>query len=136
MTGRNSPPAKLQKVVRLTLPLPPSVNSMYRAVGRRDSAIVTKSSKARLYEQDAGNIILAQGRPKVPDGPLSVSIVYHLPDAKKRDVDNLQKAVIDVLSRVLGFDDSVIVDLHAYKRIDRGDPRCEVSIRSSGASSA
>lgn len=116
--------------IHLTLPLPPSVNSMYRAVGAGTSTRVVKASRTRLYEEEAGYAILAQKREQqVPPGPLAVIVKCYWPDKRKRDVDNFTKGVIDIISRTLGFDDCRIADLHAYKRVDPEDPRCEVTIR-------
>jgi Holliday junction resolvase RusA-like endonuclease len=129
-------------VIELVLPLPPSVNGMYRAVGTGAGVgsargRIVKSAKTRRYEEEAGYAVLAQrrGQPKVPAGPLAFVVTYWLASGtgRKRDVDNLQKCLIDVVSRTLGFDDSRIIDLHAYKRVaspgDPKGPRCEVRIR-------
>ncbi len=63
--------------------------------------------------------------------PLEVSIVAWLPDARRRDVDNLLKAPLDALAHAgIYDDDSQIADLSIRKAgIDRANPRLEIEIR-------
>lgn len=74
------------------LPFPPTVNTYWRHVGSK----TLLSAKARKYRVD---LIAAVGlvRRKLAIGPLSVIIVFHPPDARRRDLDNLPKGLLDAL---------------------------------------
>ena len=59
-----------------------------------------------------------------------VSYVVYLPTARKQDVDNFAKCTLDSLTRAgVIHDDSAVVDLHGYKRIDRVNPRTVIVIK-------
>lgn len=100
--------------MELTLPYPPSVNRYWRNV--RGRTLV--SSEGRRYRaavavacHQAGVDGLRLG------GSLAVEISAHAPDRRRRDLDNLGKALLDavVAARVI-LDDGFIDDL----RIVRG----------------
>jgi Holliday junction resolvase RusA-like endonuclease len=48
---------------------------------------------------------------------IGLSMTFHLPDRRRRDVDNLAGAVMDALNGVLWRDDSQIVRLVVEKRV-------------------
>lgn len=49
-------------------------------------------------------------------------------DARRKDADNCAKAVLDGLNEVLYADDSQVIDLVVSRRIDRENPRTDVTI--------
>jgi crossover junction endodeoxyribonuclease RusA len=66
-------------------------------------------------------------------GPVSVSLVFHVPrpksaprsvvyPAKKPDLDKLVRACLDALTHVLWVDDSQVIDLLVKKRYAVGEP--------------
>lgn len=55
-----------------------------------------------------------------------VSLVFHLPDKRRRDSDNLSKAVLDACNDIIWDDDSQVVKLMIEKIIDPGNPGVEV----------
>lgn len=59
-----------------------------------------------------------------------VKAIAYLPDRRRRDLDNLGKAVYDALQAAQVFvDDSQIVDAHWVKGpVDRDNPRIEVTV--------
>ena len=71
-------------------------------------------------------------RSRQVSGPFAVSMVYYLPTQRRVDVDNLVKSVLDGLNGILWDDDSDVVELHATKALDRGNPRTEVKINAHG----
>lgn len=113
-------------MIRLTLPWPPSTNRIWRHVGSR----VLISREGRAYRQSVA-LCVAQarvqgfGRRKV-----RVCVDAFMPDARRRDIDNLWKAAGDSLQAARLFDDdSQIVDLHIRTAgMDREAPRLEVTV--------
>jgi Holliday junction resolvase RusA-like endonuclease len=120
-------------VIALTLPFPLSFNRLYKPVIVSGVATLKKTTEARSYAKDCWKAILKQGfratkKRKVPAGPLVMDITYYLPDLQMRDLDNLQKIILDVVSEALGFNDAEVIELHLKKTLARGRPRCEVLI--------
>lgn len=127
-------------MIRLTLPLPPSVNKRFTVKNGR----IIKTQVTKDYERDAAKAIMVASSDrsipveervklhKHPEGPLHLEVHFYFPDNRRRDGDNHLKVVQDVISRALDFDDSKITDGTWRKRIDRSNPRCEVVLRSLG----
>ncbi len=107
------------------LPFPPSVNKIWRAVGGRN----IKSQPYRQWQAEAG-WELARQRPHKHEGPVKIEIGFTMPDKRRRDLDNGQKVILDLLvtHQVIQRDDSVYVrDLRAY--VDNADkPGVQVTI--------
>jgi crossover junction endodeoxyribonuclease RusA len=75
------------------------------------------SEKGRIYRQSVMEQCLLQ-RIDTVTGPIRMEIVAFRPDNRKRDLDNLLKAVLDGMAKALVYeDDSQIRDL----RIRWGD---------------
>ena len=89
------------------LPYPPSVNHYWRRVGAR-----TLISRAGRAFRERVCSLLAARRIDPLDGPLAVQIEIFPPDHRRRDIDNLQKALLDALQHGGAYhDDSQIVSL-------------------------
>lgn len=71
--------------------------------------------------------VALQGRGPVV-GPVEVVCAFYLPDARRRDGDNLFKSVTDALNGLAYADDSQICSGHWTKHIDRENPRCVVTV--------
>lgn len=91
--------------IELTLPFPPSANQIWRRVGRR----TLLSRKARLFRQRV-LLILAPLRIQPVQGSLLVEIDIHPPDRRKRDLDNLPKAILDAIQHARVYEDDCRVD--------------------------
>jgi crossover junction endodeoxyribonuclease RusA len=79
-------------MIELVLPYPPSVNKMWRSVGRR----VLLSDQGRKFRELVRDIL--KGRDIHPmTGPLEIDIVAQPPDKAKRDLDNILKALFDAM---------------------------------------
>lgn len=94
--------------MKTTLPpfaIPPSNNVYYRHVGHK----VLLSRAGRDYRTDVCNRIVEQfgfGKTGFPlTGPLKLTIVYHRPDLRRRDIDNLQKGLLDSLTHAGVYED-------------------------------
>jgi len=101
---------KMVKPVTFSIPFPPSVNGLFATVGKR--RIKTEAYKA--WNTAAGLLLNVQ---RVPPFTGNVSVDIHLkrPDKRKRDLDNLAKATLDLLVRQTVIqDDSCIVDLRIH----------------------
>lgn len=73
--------------------LPISVNAAYRNVPKIGRV---KTTKYKNWQKDVGAQLSIQGLEKVC-GEVEVSIFCRRPDKRKRDIDNLVKAVLDLL---------------------------------------
>jgi Holliday junction resolvase RusA-like endonuclease len=99
-------------MIEVELPFPPSVNHYYRHVGPRTLI----SRKGRRFRENVALVLAALGvRPL--DGPLDVEVDVFPPDRRRRDIDNVQKALLDSLQHGGAYeDDSQIVRLVIEKR--------------------
>jgi len=62
-------------------------------------------------------ISLAHDDFKALEGPVGLRILAHAPDARKRDLDNTMKALLDALQAAGVYtDDSQICDIHISRR--------------------
>lgn len=109
-----------QRPVMLTLPYPPSLNRMYRAVNGRSIL----SAEGREYKSRVKSLALL-ARPL--DGPVSVSAWLYRP-AKRGDLDNSFKALLDALKGVAFHDDAQVQQIHAVRYDDKDNPRAEVAV--------
>lgn len=99
-------------MMELELPFPPSVNHYYRRVGHRTLI----SREGRRFRRRVCSLLAAAGiRPLA--GPLRVEVEVYPPDRRRRDIDNVQKALLDALEHGGAFhDDGQIVQLKIEKR--------------------
>lgn len=110
----------------LTLPFPPSVNRIWRNVKGR----TLLSREGRAYRQEVQWIIAAARQQGFGRRQVHVSVAAYMPDARRRDIDNLWKAAGDALqaSRVMDDDSQITRLLIEHRGIDRDRPRLEVTI--------
>jgi crossover junction endodeoxyribonuclease RusA len=101
-------------MIELELPYPPSVNHYWRRVGAR--TLISRGGRA--FREAVCALLAARGvRPLT--GPLAMEIVVHPPDRRRRDIDNVQKALLDALQHGSAYgDDSQIIRL----AIEKGEP--------------
>jgi crossover junction endodeoxyribonuclease RusA len=104
-------------VIELILPWPPSINHYWRhpfqgpLAGRH-----LISEKGRVYRHQVLACVL-QANPAIDlvGNSLAVHIIAHPPDRRRRDLDNLNKAILDslVFSKVIeddGLIDKLIIE--------------------------
>lgn len=96
----------------ITLPYPPSNNRYYRHNRGRTHI----SAEGKAYRAAVRDLIRASMLDVQTPHPLKLRIECHMPDRRRRDLDNLQKAAFDALTKA-GFwlDDSQIVDYRVIK---------------------
>lgn len=131
--GLPAPPAVTGAGLRITLPVPPSINHQYATVnGRRLLSSVGRSYKSQVGQQLWVALAQSPARAdlmqKLQSGPLALSIRFFFTSALRRDVDGGLKIAQDALCEGLGLNDNRIVETHLYKDIDKANPRIEVSL--------
>lgn len=105
--------------VRLTLPVPPSTNRLWRNGRGR----TYKSKAAQAFEAEVRAICYKAGitRPKwAKDVPLRVTLTWYR-QIKKGDLDNRAKATLDSLRGLVLVDDAQVTELHLF-RVDGQRP--------------
>jgi crossover junction endodeoxyribonuclease RusA len=98
--------------MELELPWPPSINHYWRRVGPRTLI----SREGRRFRERVLAILAAMGiQPLV--GQLAVKVDAYPPDNRRRDIDNVFKALLDAMQHGGAYaDDSQIVRLSIEKR--------------------
>lgn len=81
-----------QKPVELKLPYPPSVNHYWRRVGQR--TLISRGGR-RFRASVIAQVAYSRLQPL--KGELSVQVDLHPPDRRRRDIDNILKALLDAL---------------------------------------
>ena len=119
--------------LRVSLPLPPSINSQYATVnGRR-----ILSSDARRFKAEVSRVISelsfsgdlsTEMCDALQSGYLSLFIDFYFATPMKRDLDGGLKITQDALCEALSINDNRVVDIHLVKRIDPRNPRIEVQL--------
>jgi crossover junction endodeoxyribonuclease RusA len=98
--------------IKLTLPYPPSANKIWRYVGGEPKL----SDEAKVYREHVAIEVIRAGNPRL-DGRLGIEMLVYPPDNRVRDLDNVQKAILDALEHSRVFEnDSQIDEIHVYRR--------------------
>lgn len=74
------------------------------------------SQKGREYRKAVVEQVLIQRGAKLYQGRLGVEIVAHVPDKRRRDLDNMLKAVLDSLTHAGVWADDSLIDELTIKR--------------------
>ncbi len=98
-----------------TLPYPPSINHYWRHVGPR--TLISREGRAFRRNVCA---LLGGGGPRKPPcgGRIALAMDAFPPDRRRRDLDNLQKPVLDALEHAGVYEDDSQVDLLITRRRD------------------
>jgi Holliday junction resolvase RusA-like endonuclease len=118
--------------LRLEIPgIPPSVGTYLRAriAGKPGKQFVQfyTTPEAKDWKDTVAAHVAGRG---LIGETFTVSYMLYLPDARRRDVDNAAKQILDSLVAAgVIHDDSAVEELHAYKRIDRQNPRTVIVVR-------
>ena len=104
-----------------TLPAPPTLNRMYRAVGR---GRVLKAKEYRAWLKEADALMHAHRVPVRISGPVKVHIVAFPKDKRIRDIDSYAKPLLDLLECAVLVDDSQVEVLQLERMEPTGEPHC------------
>lgn len=126
-------PANRPLILRLTLPLPPSINEQYATVnGHRVSTVVAKRFKEavrkKIQELQRNGQLAPDTQEQFRAGYLALLLVFYFETPLKRDLDGGLKIAQDALCSALGLNDNRVVDIHLTKYIDPLHPRLEVEL--------
>lgn len=129
MPRRRRPPQSS----RFELPYPPSVNRYWRRSARGGISRTHISDEGRKYREKASLLVRAAGEPTRLQGALSLTALVHPPDRRRRDLDNVLKALLDALQHGGVYeDDSQIAELWV-RRLEVEQPgRVEVYVSEVG----
>lgn len=123
-------PKSTNKSLKLSLPVPPSVNAIYyntRGGGRR----LTK--KAEHYVRDTRaltNVFMDEQRwTKQEKGIwLYMDLVFYFPDKRRRDSHNCLKLLLDALEGLVYTDDMYLMPRIQSVEYDKENPRVEIHV--------
>lgn len=104
-----------QAEIRLELPYPPTVNTYWRHVGNK----VLISRDGRRYRADVLGTVLIANPPRPLLGRLSVVAELYPPDCRKRDLDNVWKALLDAMKHARVYEDDGQIDHLEIARCER-----------------
>jgi crossover junction endodeoxyribonuclease RusA len=103
--------------IRLELPYPPSVNTYWRSVAGR--VLISKAGRMYRAELDASVFRQLQADDVRPlAGRLDVSVIVHPPDKRRRDLDNVLKALLDALQHAGIYQDDSQIDKLTVERAE------------------
>jgi crossover junction endodeoxyribonuclease RusA len=120
-------------ILRLTLPLPPSVNNQYVTVGRR--RVLSKDAKA--FRRSVAGIVrdrLTTGAiserwlDELRGNPFACDLIFYFETPYKRDLDGGLKIALDAVCDALQLDDRHIVSITLTKQIDPLNPHLQIEL--------
>lgn len=111
-------------MIRLTLPMPPSTNRIWRTSGGRTYR--SADYVTFLAEAQAACMVARLNNPT--SKPVELTMHFYMA-RKNGDVSNRIKALEDALKGFAFVDDLQVVALHAFRLMDAKRPRVEVEVR-------
>jgi crossover junction endodeoxyribonuclease RusA len=120
-------------LLRLTLPLPPSINEQYATVnGHRVSSMVARRFKqevrATLRSLERQGVLHDEVSKTLRQHYLTLFLDFYFATPLKRDLDGGLKITQDALCAGLGLNDNRVVDIHLTKHIDPLHPHLYVEL--------
>lgn len=110
--------------MRLTLPIPPSVNQCYR----RSARGIYKTDIASVWQTSAGWLAKQWHKGQPIDTKCVLNVWVWWPDKRRRDLDNLCKLTLDALTGIVWTDDHLVLTRFQDYSIDKGNPRMEIEV--------
>lgn len=108
--------------MKITLDMPPSANRYWR----HNQGRIHRSAEAMAYIQSVAWLCSTAGIEPL-DGDVSVTLRFFRP-ARRGDLDNLLKVILDALQGYAYHNDSQIGIIHAVRLNDKLCPRVEVEV--------
>lgn len=105
-------------MIILELPYPPTVNHYWRHAVIKGRAKVYISAEGKAYRNAVWGAVLqsAPSQRRAPEGRLDVGIMAYVPDRRARDLDNINKALLDALVHAKVFEDDGLIDKLTVER--------------------
>lgn len=124
---------KQQRILRFTLPVPPSINEQYATVnGLRVSTVVARRFKEqvrlKMGELARTGQLSESLRAALRQGYLGLYLAFYFETPLKRDLDGGLKITQDAICEHLGLNDNRIVTIHLVKYIEPLHPHLEVEL--------
>lgn len=108
--------------MKITLDFPPSANRYYR----HNRGVTHRSEEANAY-RDSVYLLWRTSGIEPLEGLVSVSLTFYRP-AKRGDLDNRIKVLLDSIQGLAYHNDSQIAEIHAYRNDDKNYPRVVVEV--------
>ncbi|MBI1374084.1 MAG: RusA family crossover junction endodeoxyribonuclease [Phycisphaera sp.] len=101
-------------MLELELPYPPSINHYWRMWRGR----MVISREGRAFRTSVCALLAGGGGPRKPPsgGRVALCMDAFPPDRRRRDLDNIQKPVLDALEHAGVYDDDGLIDLLITRR--------------------
>jgi crossover junction endodeoxyribonuclease RusA len=119
-------------IYRLKLPIPPSVNHMYRNAIIKGRVIPVYTQAATHWKTETILLAAKWARRvnwRTAEGKVIVRIWYYFPDKRKRDTHNTLKALMDALEDARIYDNDQLALPHIMDyTVDRENPRIEIEL--------
>ena len=123
------------QMIKLTLPLPPSINHSHITTksGQRVPSSITKkymkNARQMIWLHIYENIIPLPLLPLFEfDAKVYIDLVIYFPDNKRRDTHNLLKILLDSLEGIIYKDDKMALPRIMDFIVDKKNPRVEIMI--------
>ena len=110
-------------MIRLTLPLPPSANRMWRKAGR----ITYRDPDYEQFCTDVGKLCQIERVVPIVGGVTATMRFYFA--RVNGDLDNRIKPLLDALSKFAYADDKQVMSFCCERHIDRKKPRVEIELQ-------
>lgn len=112
----------------IVLPWPPTCNSYWRTVGGR----MLISKRGRDYRKAVCELAAREAWRKFGAARVAVIIEAWMPDKRRRDLDNIPKAILDSLTHAGVWDDDSQIDHLQIWRAPLIGGMCKVWISATG----
>lgn len=108
---------KANPKIELVLPWPPTVNHYWRTTVIGGRAVTYLAAEGKAYRAAVLCCVPVEKRLRL-QGRLAVTIVARPPDRRRRDIDNIQKAVFDAAAYAHVYLDDGQIDSITIERAD------------------
>jgi len=109
--------------MRLTLPIPPSVNHLY-ARNRYGGLYLTDA--ANTWKTAAGWLAKEWWKKEPTAKQVILNIWIYWNDKRRHDADNIQKLLLDALTGIVWVDDRQVMPRVMGLEVDKGNGRIEI----------